>query len=260
MTTDDRGRFAWYDLMTTDPEGATAFYTSLLGWGSQPWEGGSMPYTMWTNDGTPLGGLMPMPPELASAGVPPHWLAYVSVPDVDRAAARSAELGGTVHHPPTDIEGAGRFAVLADPHGASFAVYAHTNPLPTAASGPQVGQVSWHELASANHRAAFEFYADLFGWQRHEAMDMGPAGIYQLYGGPDMPYGGMFDKPAAMPFSCWLYYVRVADLDEAVAKVKALGGEVINGPMEVPGGDRIAQCTDPQGAMFAMHWSAPREC
>jgi predicted enzyme related to lactoylglutathione lyase len=64
----------------------------------------------------------------------------------------------------------------------------------------------------------------------------------------------MFTKPADMPMPPnWLYYIRVPNADEAVERVKALGGQVLNGPMDVPGGDRIAQCLDPQGAAFAVH-------
>ena len=66
-----RGRFVWYDLMTTDLEKAQAFYTKVVGWGTQVWPG-PQPYTMWTADGAPLGGMMKQPPEEKA---PPHWLA-----------------------------------------------------------------------------------------------------------------------------------------------------------------------------------------
>ncbi len=253
----DRGRFAWFDLMTSDPDAAVGFYTKLLGWTTQKWEGGTEPYTMWVNAGTPLGGVMRLPEEVREAGAPPHWLAYVVVPDVDAAADRTRQLGGSVEHPPTDIPGAGRFAVLSDPQGAGFAVYSSPQPAPTALGPTRVGQFSWHELATTDHAAAYGFYADLFGWDRHEAMDMGEAGTYQIYGRNDMPLGGMFNKPAEMPGPpMWLYYVKVASMEEAVDRVRRLGGQVVNGPMEVPGGDTIAQCMDPQGAMFALHASA----
>ncbi|MCJ7753754.1 MAG: hypothetical protein MUP13_04255, partial [Thermoanaerobaculales bacterium] len=99
--------------------------------------------------------------------------------------------------------------------------------------------------------------SDLFGWKPAEAMDMGEAGIYQLYGGGDAPLGGMFNKPNEMPGPpMWLYYVKVGDVNEVVKKVAELGGQVINGPMEVPGGDLIVQCLDPQGALFAIHSSS----
>ena len=88
----DRGRFAWYDLMTTDRDGAVDFYSKLIGWGTQPFEGGEEPYTMFANGGEPLGGLMDLSPEAVEAGAPPSWLGYVVVPDVAAATERAAEL------------------------------------------------------------------------------------------------------------------------------------------------------------------------
>jgi hypothetical protein len=209
---------------------------------------------MWTRGSaeSSLGGLNPLPEEAAAAGAPPHWLAYVAVADVDATAERAAELGGGVTVPPSDIPDIGRFAVLTDPQGGMIAVYRSATAAPEPTE-PQVGQFSWHELATTDLDGAFAFYSDLFAWEAQEAMDMGPAGTYQIYGQGDVPYGGMFVKTPEMPVVCWLYYVRVADMEATVEKVKAGGGQVINGPMEVPGGDSIAQCLDPQGAMFAVH-------
>jgi hypothetical protein len=82
---------------------------------------------------------------------------------------------------------------------------------------------------------------------------MGEMGLYQIYGQGDVPYGGMFKRPPEMPVTTWIYYVRVEDVDATAEAVKAAGGQLINGPMDVPGGDRVAQCVDPQGAMFALH-------
>lgn len=251
---DDRGRFVWYDLMTPDPAAARAFYGSITGWGTQLWEGGDKPYQMWTNGEAPLGGIMEIAGELERQGVPPNWMAYVAVPDVAAAAQHAADLGGHVEHPPTEIPGVGHFAVISDPQGAVIAIYSSANQHPPVRP-PQVGEFSWHELASADWEAGFAFYSELFGWEKLEAMDMGPAGTYQIYGRGGISLGGMFTKPPALPVSCWLYYVSVADLDAAIGAVKAGGGEVVNGPMDVPGGDRIAQCTDPHGAMFALHES-----
>jgi predicted enzyme related to lactoylglutathione lyase len=255
MTSENRGRFVWYDLMTGDPEAARDFYTQLVGWGTQEWEGGDQPYTMWTNRGAPLGGVMEMPDEVRKAGAPPHWMAYVEVEDVKDAAAKVEEAGGSVLHGATDIPNAGSFAVLADPQGAAFAVYhAASQDAQNQPDQPQVGQFSWNELATSDYKKAFSFYSDLFGWEPKEAMDMGEAGIYQIYGRGESNFGGMFNKPDEMPGPpMWLYYIKVEDVNVSVKKVEELGGHVINGPMEVPGGDLIAQCVDPQGALFAIH-------
>ena len=119
---DDGGRFVWYDLMTTDPDAAQSFYTKLIGWGTQAWDG-PMPYTMWTNNDTPLGGVMALSDEAKQAGAPPHWLAYIYTSDVDGTVATAEENQAKVLVPAQDIPKVGRFAVIADPQGAAFAVY-----------------------------------------------------------------------------------------------------------------------------------------
>lgn len=248
----DRGRFCWYDLMTTDPEAATKFYTKVVGWGTQQWDG-PMPYTMWMNGDSPLGGVNTLPDDARKAGAPPHWLAYIATPDVDATVARATELGGSVMVPPMDIPTAGRFAVLADPQGSVFAAFTAQNETPGHDGPPALGEFSWHELATTDPEGAFTFYSDLFGWNKTEAMDMGPAGVYQMYGRGPMPLGGIFRKPDEMPMSAWLLYAMVDDVEAGAERATANGGTILNGPMEVPGGDTIVQCMDPQGALFALH-------
>jgi uncharacterized protein len=248
-----RGTFVWHDLMTTDPKAAIAFYSKVVGWGTQDWEGPS-PYTMWTTGSDMVGGVMQLPPDAQS---PPHWLGYVSTANVDDAVGAATNLGATVLHPATDIPTVGRFAVLSDPQGAAFAIYSSSNPTPPPADPtPKAGEFSWHELATTDPEAGFDFYQKLFGWQKTEAMDMGAEGVYQMFGFDGIPFGGIYRKPAQMPGPpAWCHYAKVDDVEKAVEAVKAAGGQVINGPMEVPGGDMIAQGIDPQGAMFAVHAS-----
>lgn len=252
-----RGRFIWHELLTTDPEAARAFYTEIVGWGTAVWEGEMGPYQMFARGETPYAGVMQLPDEAKAAGAPPHWLPYVAVPDVDAAAARTEELGGCVMVGPMEIPTVGRMAVLGDPQGATFAVYRPESDDDPGHDGlPEPGEFSWHELATTDWEAAFAFYADLFGWDNPTDMDMGEMGTYRIYGRPgtERPLGGMFNKPAEAPGPpYWLCYVRVEDVHRTVEAVKAAGGQVLVGPMEVPGEDWIAQCLDPQGGMFAVH-------
>jgi predicted enzyme related to lactoylglutathione lyase len=242
------GRFMWFDLLTTDPDAATAFYTKVTGWGTDIFPGPT-PYTMWTSERGPLGGVMKLPP-----GASPHWLAYISTPDVDATVKQAVELGARVVTPGTNIPTIGRFAVLADPHGAVFAPFTSENP----PMGPQgealLRDFSWHELATHDYPAALRFYEKLFGWEKAEAMDMGPAGTYQMFSRNGVMLGGMFNASPQMPAPPgWLHYVLVDDVNRALEAVKAGGGQVVSEPMEVPGGDMVAPCMDPQGAMFAVH-------
>lgn len=251
-----RGRFLWYDLMTPDVDAATRFYSAITGWTLTPWATGEgrPPYTMWTNHDAPLGGVMTLSAEQAARGAPPHWLAYIGTPDVDATHHEALALGARSLVAPTDIPTVGRFAVLADPQGAPFAVFQPSTPGAPPAGMPAVGEFSWHELATTDGAAAFPFYATLFGWAPTEAMDMGADGVYQMFGQGGATYGGIFTPPCDDTMRPhWLLYVRVPDLDAALDAVRRGGGQVLNGPMEVPGGDHVAQCQDPQGGHFALH-------
>ncbi len=254
MTNSPRGRFVWYDLMTPDPNAAVAFYTGLIGWGTTQWEEGVEPYRMWTVGDTPIGGVMTLPPEAQQAGAPPHWLAYVAVPDVDATTAHAVDQGAEALVPPTEIPTVGRFSVIRDPHGAVLAIFTPAGDAPGHEGPADVGEFSWHELAAIDPAQVLPFYQDLFGWDAMDTLDLGEMGSYQVFGRNGLPLGGMFSKGDAIPGPpFWLYYIRVDDVGAAVERVKSLGGQVLNGPMQVPGGDVVAQCCDPQGGAFALH-------
>jgi uncharacterized protein len=256
----NRGRFVWHELLTSDPAAAKPFYTEVVGWGTSQWpappDGAPVDYTMWMAGEAPVGGLMTLPPDAAAAGAPPNWLAYVAVPDVDATIAQATQLGGGVLMPAMTMPGVGRFAVLRDPQGAAFAVITGEGSSP-AETDPRPLEFSWHELVTTDYKAADAFYHALFGWETKSEFDMGPMGIYHMFGRDRFTYGGMFNKPAEMPAPPhWLHYVQVESADAAAERATRAGGTVVNGPMEVPGGDRIAQIMDPQGAMFAVHSKA----
>jgi predicted enzyme related to lactoylglutathione lyase len=111
---------AWNELATTDTTRAGEFYAALLGWGLERQQYGPIDYTVFMQEGQMNGGMMAIAPDWGP--VPPHWLVYFGVEDCDAAASRAADLGGSVHMPPTDIPRIGRFAMLRDPQGAVFAV------------------------------------------------------------------------------------------------------------------------------------------
>lgn len=254
-----RGRFVWHELMTTEPDAAQGFYASTVGWGTMTWDQDPS-YRLLTMQGIPMAGLMRLPDEARASGAPPHWLTYVSVPDVDAAVSRATGLGASVYVLPQDVPTVGRFAVLADPQGAVFAVF---RPAQSGGGSEEtsLGDFSWHELATTNWQAAWEFYAALFGWEFDSSFDMGPSGTYWMFRsqGGKRSIGGMYTKPPEMPGPAhWLPYILVPSVERAIAAVRRHGGQVLNGPETVPGGDLIAQCLDPQGGAFAIHALRPR--
>jgi uncharacterized protein len=245
-STEILGRFVWHELLTTDTAGAAAYYPKVVPWRT---EASNMPgYTIWMAGETQVGGLMELPQEGSAA----HWLVYVGTPDVDETCAKAQSLGGRVLKASTDIPNVGRFAVLLDPQGATFAVFTPKpgQPAPTPAAQ---GGFSWHELATTDVAGALRFYGDLFGWRKGPGHDMGPMGVYQIFEHGGTQVGGMCPPGPAHTGPSWLSYVHVADSSRAAAAAKSAGGRVVNGPMEVPGGSWIAILNDPQGSSFAVH-------
>ncbi|HEY4044725.1 MAG TPA: VOC family protein [Rhodopila sp.] len=254
---ESRGHFVWYELATTEGARAAEFYRTVVGWRAAPAGTAHPDYTILSAGETPIGGIAELPAATFDGGATPGWIGYIGVDDVDAFAAAVIRAGGHIRRIAEDIPGIGRFAVAADPQGARFTLFTPFGDQAAAAPGGATpGRVGWHELHAADRDSAFAFYADLFGWTKTDAIDMGPMGIYQTFatGGPtgDGMVGGMMTKAEAMPAPTWLYYVNVDDTSAAVARIKEAGGQVVNGPHQVPGGSWIAQGVDPQGSMFAV--------
>lgn len=243
------GTFCWADLTTTDPEGAKAFYTGLFGWQPEDMPAGEgMVYTMLRLGDRDVAALSAQQPKQREQGVPPNWLNYVTVEDVDAVAQRAAQLGGTVLAGPFDVLDAGRMAVLADPAGAVLAAWEPRRHV-GASLVNEPGAMTWNDLQTSDLEAASRFYSELFGWRVEEAE--GSEGRYFSIFNGDALNGGMMGLPAPGVPAHWQPYFAVADLDGARARVGELGGEVLMGPMEVPGGAFVA-VRDPQGAVFSL--------
>jgi predicted enzyme related to lactoylglutathione lyase len=256
---DSHGKFVWYELMTTDMHAAGEFYGSVLGWTVSTAGMGSADYQIFEVPaaGRGIGGMMTIPDELKTMGVPPNWTGYVAVDDVDATAKAFEDNGGSVRRAASDIPGVGRFAVVADPHGAVLVIF---KPLPMdnapAEPAPMTpGFTGWHELMAGDAEQALEFYSKVFGWTLADKMDMGPMGTYYLFAHNGEMIGGMMTRPPEVPAAFWGYYFNVAGIDAALDRIRAAGGTILEGPMEVPGGF-VAQALDPQGAFFAV--SGPR--
>jgi predicted enzyme related to lactoylglutathione lyase len=253
------GQFVWYDLMTSDPAAAQRFYPPLTGWKTQKFEQSKpdMPYTMWTSGGAPLGGVAQITREQSAMGAKPSWLPSVEVSNIDQSAQKVTSLGGKVIHGPEGIPDMGRYAIIQDPQGATISIYQPKGPGSGFDGTPKLGQFSWNELMTTDLRRAFDFYRQLFGWEKTgEEMDMGGGNMYLMYGQKGKMYGGIYNREAAampnMPPNC-LPYIYVKDIKQTVDAAKRAGGILGRGPMDIPGGGQIAILADPQGARFALH-------
>ena len=247
------GRPVWYELMTTDTAAAETFYTNVVGWTAAPFEDSPDPYTIFKRRGdVGVAGLMKRPEGM---DMPPFWAMYVAVPKFEDAVAHIKRLGGSELSPVMDLPSVGRLQMMKDPQGAAFYIIQPSSSEERPETAPKVGEGSWHELMTTDAPAAMQFYTEVFGWQPSETMDMGPMGKYHMFNRPHGMIGGMMNKPAEMAHvpPHWAIYFLVDDINAAIERVKASGGKILNGPMEVPGGDWVVNAMDPQGAAFSLH-------
>ena len=247
------GRPVWYELMTTDMKAAETFYRNVVGWTSAPFESSPQPYTVFNRSGAVgVAGLMTKPDDVKA---PPFWSMYVAVPALEEAAAHITRLGGRARSPVIEVPTVGRMQMMTDPQGAAFYIYEPSAREQRPEGPADVGEASWHELMTTDAPAAMRFYSEVFGWQPSEAMDMGPMGKYHMFNRPHGMIGGMMNTPPEMKDvpPNWQIYFRVPDINAAAERIKANGGTIVNGPMEVPGGSWIVNAIDPQGAAFALH-------
>jgi len=246
------GNFFWYELMTSDLAGAEAFYPKVIGWTTQEFPNPDMRYIVVNAGERGVGGLMTIPEEARKMGAQPAWVGYIHARDVDKATDAVKAAGGHVHRPPEDIPGVGRFSVVSDPQGAMYMLLQ-----PNGADQPPVdpmtpGHVGWCELMANDWTSAFEFYSSHYGWKKGEAVDMGEMGTYQTFMQSDVQGGGMMNRPPHIPMPYWGFYFAVDGIDAAIERVKDNGGTITFGPMQVPGGQYVVSCQDPQGAHFSM--------
>lgn len=249
------GRFVHFDLMTTDLERSKAFFTELFGWQVNTYDiPGAGAYPMFKNGVREFGGIVPLD---SSSGQSSHWMIYIGAPDVDAVCERAAARGATLLLPPTDISGGyGRYAVLADPQGAVFAVYTGPEGAPAENGAIEAGSVDWNELVTDAPVEAAAFYGDLFGYQAEVMNGGGPAYTVLSTGG--MPVGGILSKSHEMnmPASVWMTYFRVDDIEATAAEITRLGGKLYSPVFEVEPNGKFAWAADPTGAAFNLHQPA----
>jgi predicted enzyme related to lactoylglutathione lyase len=236
------GRFVWHDHISADPEAARKFYAELLGWETEIWKAGDLVYPMISVDGEAHGGFGRAP-----EGAPSHWLGHGLVTDVDEAALTVEASAGKVLEPGMDLPDVGRMALVSDPQGAVFSVFAPVADPPTAQ-----GVFVWDELITTDIDAAKPFYRELFGWEAHDVD--GITGAYTLFRSGEVDRAGGMQRRQDMTDvpPHWLSYVATDDVDATLARADSLGAHTAFGPVDVPDQGRIAVLIDPTGAPFAL--------
>ena len=246
MSQIQHGMPCWYELTTSDLNGAQTFYARILGWTVADSGTPGMDYRIAAVDGAMIAGLVK-----AEDGQPSAWSIYFAVDNCDASAAAAQEMGATVAVPPADIPDTGRFSILIDPQGAAFGLL---QPLPGGMGGAfdqkKDGHGNWNELIVPDPVKAMAFYGKLFGWTVSGSMPMGPGMTYHLIARDGLDIGGTCALPFTPPH--WKPYFSVPSAKAAIATVKQAGGEVIHGPDQVPGGAYTVQISDTQGVRLAL--------
>jgi hypothetical protein len=248
--------FCWHDLFTKDPKRAKSYYSELLGWKSQDLPMGPKSYTMLmaTNDqADAFGGIESLP----APNVPSHWMSYVAVADLDASLAKVKKLGGSVHMGATDIPGMGKFAIVADPAGASFALYRGNQQYPARGMEQmKPGLPCWMECMTTDLDKALAFYKGLFGWTTTtKPVDDGH--IYHMFMNGSYGIGGLMQCPDKNIPSHWYPYFMSADLETSADRAKSLGGTPIMPPTDIGEGmGSFSIQLDPAGAVFGFYSAA----
>lgn len=251
VTSHPPGRWCWMELMTTDPDGAKAFYGDLFGWTFEDMPAGpGMTYTFCRLHGDDVGALYAQPAEQREAGVPPHWLPYVATGDVDASVAAACDGGGSAIGP-HEVGEAGKSAYVTDPQGAVVGLWWAKEHVGAKRYG-EPGALCWAELRTTDVDAAGDFYSVLFGWERRDSSADAPSGRYYEWFDGEEAFGGMMpiaeDWGPVPPH--WAIYLLVDDVDALAGRVGELGGVATIPPTDIPGVGRFAGFADPQGAHF----------
>ena len=252
---------SWVDKLAKDPRALTEFYGRIFGWEfSGP---GEMPgdppgeYYVATLRGREVAGIGSLP-----EGLEPAWNTYVEVENLERAAQKIEQAGGTVLVKPLDAPPAGRIAAAADPAGASFAIWE-----PDARRGAELvnepSAWSMSALNTADAVAAAEFYGAVFGWET-EPFQLGEFEVTMFRlpgyvgGNPEQPVprdvvatmAPLADGNGDAPKPHWSVDFWVGDLNATARTAAELGGSVVVSPYDLPT-FRQAVLSDPEGSSFS---------
>jgi predicted enzyme related to lactoylglutathione lyase len=239
------GRWVWAELFTADVAAARAFYGQVFGWGFRTVGDGPDAYTLIDNRGTPIAGMIHRAAD-ADATRSARWLGLLSVASVDAAAEHARQAGGTVGVAPRQLPGRGRVALIADPEGARFGVLRSQTGDPPDVFPPPGGWL-WRELWARDGAAMAAFYAPLGGYDvRLVDAGGGPAERRLLAGG--YPRAGILELQFEGLPSAWLHYVRVANLEDTLERVRRAGGTVLVAPAPDIRQGRVALVADSLGA------------
>ncbi len=238
------GKFTWFELFTTSPAKASKFYGELFGWTVAEEDMGGTKALAITSKGTEIGLIL----DAGKSPMPKGWMAYISVPEVDDSVLDAKANGGKVVAPVVDVKTVGvRFAILADPDGATFGIARKEEGDPADRASP--GDWYWPALLSNDPDDTYNFYSAVAGYTRNE-QTVGSTTYVRLIG--DELARAFITKTPKGFRPQWIPLVVVDDPAAASAKAKKLGGKILKPVADAGDIGKIALLQDPQGYNFGV--------
>ena len=243
----DQGTPSYIELVTPDQKAAAAFYGPLFGWS---FDSTDMPdggvYVQSKIEGDTVAGISGQMPGLE--GHPAYWGVYLTVDDIDAAAAAVTAAGGVVEAEPFDVMTAGRMAAIKDPSGARVNLWQAGESIGSERAN-EPGTLVWNELVSPDLPKALAFYGQVLGMGAAE-QDMGGSSYFVVKNATGRDIGGAMGPMMEGIPPHWNVYFQVTDVDATIAAAQAAGGTVVAPAFDVAGVGRLGFLQDPQGAMF----------
>jgi len=253
VTSHAQGTPSWFELSTTDPDGAARLYGQLFGWSDDPQPIPDGPaYHMQRIEGDAVAAISPQMPGEVEQGLPPHWNVYITVDDLDATAGKVEAAGGSILMPPMDVMDVGRMAVISDPTGGVVCLWEAKAHIGAERVG-EPGTIAWAELATTDPERAAAFFRELLGVETEvNPMPEGEPYTVMKAGGEEV--AGIMKMPAEMQGMppMWSPYFGVEDVDACVERAQSLGLQVAVPGMDIPEG-RFAVLVDPQQAAFGIY-------
>lgn len=248
-TKHEHGMFSWTDLSTNDVAAAKKFYSALFAWkaNDMPMGEGAV-YSMQQIGDKDVAAISTLSDDMKKMGVPPCWMAYFTVDDVDAATKKVAGAGGKVIKEAFDVMDVGRMSVVQDPTGATANLWQAKKHIGAGLTS-EPGAITWAELTTNNVDRAGKFWATVLGWTA-DAQQMPGGMVYTVFKSGGKQAAGMMAMKDVPPN--WCVYFSVKNTDTIVKQVGELGGKVIVPATDIPNVGRFAVFMDPQGAAFAV--------
>jgi predicted enzyme related to lactoylglutathione lyase len=244
------GKLVWADLFTSEPEAASAFYTGLLGWTATSIDQNGKSYIVFSNNGVPVAGIAPH--SLAKESHPSRWIGYISVTDIKATVAAVSMTGGKIHGEPRSFPDRGMQAIIGDSEGNPIGLLQSSSGDPADDSTVN-GAWNWFELYVKNPQASANFYHKALGYDMALETNSDRKTDFVLSSGGNNRAGiAPVPSDVADAKPSWLGVIRVADLDQTLAKVAGLGGEVLLKPHTAEFGSRFAIILDPTGGTVGL--------